>query len=165
MNFVCCFNHITTFILPCISPIEYPIYYLLWTYQRLYVIHMCPYMCVYIQMCICVYTCLYNSILSLYIHVCMYIFIYKYIFKERCVYIYMEGIVYMSWKKFLNLAYWYKPLIRMVWLNYPCQVYHLLFSPAVSMCNCMVLRTWMTHYKASWKNKGQMCFYVFFEGC
>lgn len=46
----------------------------------------------------------------------------------------------------------------------PCQVYYLLFFPAVSMCNCMVLRTWMTHHKASWKNKGQMCFYVFFWG-
>ena len=136
-----------------------------------YVIHICPYMCVYIQMCICVYTYLYNSIyIYTYIYnifsiFSIYIFRERYTYIHTYIYIYIEGIMCMSWKEFLNVPYWYKPLICMIWLNYPGQVYYLLFSPAVSMCNCMVLRTWMTHYKASWKNKGQMCFYVFFEGC
>lgn len=71
----------------------------------------------------------------------MYIFIYKYIFKG-CIYIYMEEELYIYvLKKFLNLTYWYKPLIRMVWLNYPYLSLLSTLFPAVSMCNCMVLRT------------------------
>jgi hypothetical protein len=97
----------------------------------------------------------------------IYIYIYIYFWNLHVygpVYMHVCVHAHIYWKEFLNLPYWYKPLTCMVWLNYSCQVYYLLFSPAVSMYNCMVLRTWMTHHKASWKNKGQMCFYVFFWG-